>query len=201
MLSLESAGAHNINFVTPTHIAPTVKAATLLARERGLSLPTVYNTSSYDTPKTIREISDVIDIYLADYKFHLPKTAALLANANDYPTAAKAAIEEMVRQKPTPIIRDGLMMSGVIVRILLLPMHVAEAKLILKYLYDTYGDSIYISLMSQYTPMNGMPPPLDRRVTAKEYSELVKYAERLGVKNCFFQERSSASEKFIPPFK
>ena len=92
------------------------------------------------------------------------------------------------------------MQSGVIVRVLLLPSHVAEAKLIVKYLYETYGDLIYISLMSQYTPPDNMSPPLNRRVTSGEYEELVDYAMRLGVKNCFIQEKESATEDFIPDF-
>jgi putative pyruvate formate lyase activating enzyme len=93
------------------------------------------------------------------------------------------------------------MQSGVIVRILLLPSHVAEAKLSVKYLYDTYGDNIYISLMNQYTPMQGIKAPLDRTVTNAEYSELVSYAERLGVVNAFVQENGTQKESFIPDFE
>jgi putative pyruvate formate lyase activating enzyme len=141
-----------------------------------------------------------IDVYLADFKFYLERTSAKLASAKNYPSVAKRAIEEMVRQAPTPIVKEGIMKSGVIVRILLLPSHVAEAKLILKYLYDTYGDAIYISLMSQYTPMDGMPPPLNRRVTCAKYGELCDYASKLGVKNAFVQERESVGESFIPRF-
>ena len=92
------------------------------------------------------------------------------------------------------------MQSGVIVRVLLLPSHVAEAKLSVRHLYDTYGDRIYISLMNQYTPMPGMLSPLDRAVTNSEYSELVKYAERLGVVNAFIQEGETQLESFIPEF-
>ena len=116
------------------------------------------------------------------------------------PTVSRAAIAEMVRQKPRPVIEDGIMTEGVIVRILLLPSHVAEAKLAVKYIYETYGDSVYISLMSQYTPMPGMPRPLDRRVTREEYAELVNYAIDKGVRLAFVQEGSAASDSFIPPF-
>ena len=113
---------------------------------------------------------------------------------------SQKAIEEMVKQKPEPIIENGLMKSGVVVRLLLLPMHLAEAKLNLKYLFERYGNSVYISLMNQYTPVVGMQTPLDRRVSVSEYSELVSYAEKIGVVNAFVQERESASESFIPPF-
>ena len=128
------------------------------------------------------------------------ESAEKLSYAKDYPSVARDAIAEMVRQQPTPIIKDGIMQSGVVVRILLLPSHVAEAKLSLKYLYDTYGDSIYISLMNQYTPMAGMLSPLDRTVTNAEYSELVGYAERIGVTNAFIQEGGTQKDSFIPDF-
>ena len=200
MLELEGQGAHNINFVTPTHYAPSIIAATRAARVKGLSVPIVYNTSSYDTPETIRSLDGVVDIYLADYKYTLPRTAAAYSHAVDYPDVARAAIAEMVKQKGGAVIRDGIMQSGVIVRVLLLPGHVAEAKLCVKYLYETYGDSIYISLMSQYTPMPGMPSPLDRPVTSAEYDELVDYAVKKGLTNAFIQDGTSAKESFIPPF-
>ena len=200
MLELEEQGAHNINFVTPTHYAPTLTAATRIARERGLTLPIVYNTASYDTADTVASLDGTVDIYLADYKYNLSRTAAAYSRADDYPEVARAAIAEMVRQRGRAVIEDGIMRSGVIVRVLLLPGHIAEAKLCVKYLYETYGDGIYISLMSQYTPMPGMPSPLDRRVTVAEYEELVDYAIKKGVKNAFIQDGASARESFIPPF-
>lgn len=200
MLELEARGAHNINLVTPTHFAPTIISSVRLARERGMSLPIVYNTSSYDSEECIKMLDGTVDIYLADYKYHLPRTAAALARAENYPEVARAAIREMVRQKPAPVIEDGIMRSGVIVRLLLLPGHLAEAKLAVKYLYETYGDSIYISLMSQYTPMPSMPRPLDRTVTREEYRELVDYAVEKGVTHAFIQEGGAASESFIPAF-
>ena len=106
----------------------------------------------------------------------------------------------MYRQVGSPVIEDGIMKRGVIARILLLPSHVAEAKLALKYLYSTYGDGIYISLMSQYTPMPNMKRPLDRRVTRDEYRQLLDYAERLGVNNAFVQQIDSAATDYIPKF-
>ncbi len=200
MLELEGQGAHNINFVTPTHYAPTVVVATRIARERGLTVPIVYNTASYDTTDTVASLDGTVDIYLADYKYTLPRTAAAYSRAENYPAVARAAIAEMVRQKGSALIEDGIMKSGVIVRVLLLPGHVAEAKLCVKYLYEAYGDDIYISLMSQYTPMPGMPSPLERRVTSQEYDELVDYALKKGVSNAFIQDGTSAAESFIPPF-
>ena len=201
MLRLEREGAHNINFVTPTHFAPTVKASVTIARAKGLTVPTVYNTGSYDTVDTVRGLEGTVDVYLPDLKYYRTESAEKLSCAKDYPRIARDAIAEMVRQHPTPVIKDGIMQSGVVVRILLLPSHVAEAKLSLKYIYDTYGDNIYISLMNQYTPMPGMTSPLDRTVTNAEYSELVGYAERLGVVNAFIQEGGTQKESFIPDFE
>ncbi len=200
MTELEGQGAHNINFVTPTHYAPSVIAATRIARANGLTVPIVYNTSSYDTPETVRSLDGTVDIYLADYKYTLPRTATAYSHAGNYPDVARAAIAEMVKQKGSAVIENGVMRSGVVVRVLLLPGHVAEAKLCVKYLYETYGDDIYISLMSQYTPMPNMPSPLDRRVTSAEYDELVDYAINKGITNAFIQDGSSATESFIPPF-
>ena len=201
MLELENAGAHNINLVTPTHYVPTIREAIITARRQGLAVPIVYNTGSYDTPETLRTLNGLVDIYLPDFKYYRPETAGLYSHAAEYPTVAREAIAEMVRQTGRAELDvDGLMTRGTVVRILLLPGHVAEAKLILHYLYTTYGDAIYVSLMNQYTPMPKMPPPLDRRVTRQEYDQLTDYALRLGVTNCFIQDGGTAEESFIPPF-
>ena len=200
MLELEKQGAHNINFVTPTHFAPSIAETVKRARALGLQVPIVYNTGSYDTPDTVRMLDGTVNIYLPDLKYYRPNTAQKLSYAADYPSVARDAIAEMVRQCPTPVIKDGIMLSGVVVRVLLLPSHVAEAKLTVKYLYETYGDKIYISLMNQYTPMPGMSAPLNRTVTNSEYSELVSYAEKIGVTNAFIQEGGTQSESFIPDF-
>ena len=201
MTDLQSKGAHNINFVTPTHFVPSIAESIKIARSQGLSIPIVYNTGSYDNPSTIKMLDGLVDVYLPDFKYFTSKTSTALSSAVDYPTVAKAAIDEMVRQVGEPVLDSrGIMTRGVIVRILLLPGHVAEAKLSLKYLIDTYGDGLYISLMNQYTPMQGMKPPFDRRVTHEEYRQLTDYAEKLGLKNGFIQEFGTAEESFIPPF-
>ena len=201
MLELQAKGAHNINLVTPTHFVPTIKSAIDTARGRGLKLPIVYNTGSYDTEETIDSLDGYVNIYLPDFKYFLSRTAKKFSFAEDYPTVAKAAIDKMVGQVGAPKFDfDGIMQSGVIVRILLLPGHVAEAKLSLKYLLDTYGDKIYVSLMNQYTPMEGMEKPLDRRVSREEYKSLVEYADKIGLKNGFTQEFGTAKESFIPAF-
>ena len=198
---LEKKGAHNINLVTPTHFVPSIITSVAAARRSGLSIPIVYNTSSYEMEQTIELLRDTVDVWLPDLKYYRESTASEYSSAADLPSVSRRAIEKMVEiAGETRFAADGIMTRGVIVRILLLPGHVAEAKLNVKYLYERFGDKIYISLMSQYTPFGDMPKPLDRRVTVSEYDELVSYALRLGVKNAYIQERESASESFIPPF-
>ncbi len=201
LLDLERQGAHNINFVTPTHYAPSVIETVAKARAAGLTLPIVYNTGTLDTVETVKALSGTVDIYLPDLKYYKSSTAASYSHAPSLPEVSRAAIAQMVLSTGAPVLdSSGIMRRGTIVRILLLPGHLAEAKLNVRYLYDTYGNGIYISLMSQYTPMPKMPSPLDRRVTASEYRELCAYAERIGVTNAFVQDAASASVAYIPPF-
>lgn len=200
MLELQDKGAHNINFVTPTHFAPTVCDAVKIAKAKGLVISIVYNTGSYDNIETVKLLDGTVDIYLADYKYNRKQTAKAYSRAENYVEVSRLAIEEMVAQRGEPVVENEIMRSGVIVRILLLPGHVAEAKLSVKYLYEKYGDKIYISLMNQYTPMKNMPAPLDRRVSSEEYRELVDYAVKKGVSLAFVQDGDTAKESFIPPF-
>lgn len=200
-LEQKERGAHNINLVTPTHYAPSVKEAIEIAKGRGLDLPIVYNTSSYDSLEALRSLDGYIDVYLADLKYHIKRSAKALSDAENYVDVSKIALDEMYRQVgEARLDDDGMLKRGLIVRVLLLPSHVAEAKLIVKYLYGRFGDGIYLSLMSQYTPTSDLSSPLNRRVTKNEYSELCEYADKLGIKKAFVQERDSAVESFIPPF-
>ena len=201
MLALQADGAANINLVTPTHFVPSIIETVRLARERGLSVPIVYNTSSYDTVETLRALAGTVDIYLADFKYWDGRLARAYSGAADYPDVARDALAEMMHQQPTlSYAPDGTLARGVICRLLLLPGAVANSKLALSYLYRTYGDDIVLSLMNQYTPIGTQTPPLDRTVTHEEYRDLVDFAERLGVKNAFTQEHGTATESFIPAF-
>ena len=201
-LSLEQQGAHNINFVTPTHYMPSVRSAILFARERGLSVPTVYNTSAYDSAEALHSMEGTVDIYLPDFKYIREDLAARYSLAKDYPGTAKMALAEMVRQQPTLAYNgEGMLMRGVIVRILVLPGAVANAKLTLRYLYDTYGNQVLYSIMRQYTPREGLPPPLHRRVTEAEYEDVLSYALRIGIRDAFTQSAESADKGYTPPFE
>lgn len=198
---LRDAGAHNINLVTPTHFAPTVAKAIRRARDAGVALPFVCNTSGYESTETLRALDGLIDIYLTDLRYARPATAAAYSHAPDYPAVARAALAEMVRQTGAATFDErGLMTRGTIVRILLLPGHLPDAKLSLLHLAKHYRDTVWVSLMQQYTPPPDMPAPLDRRVTREAYDALVRYAETLGFEHAYTQEREAASESFIPPF-
>ena len=199
---LKEKGANNINLVTPTHYIPQIREAILIAKKEKLNLPFVYNTSSYEKVESLKTLEGLIDIYLPDLKYYSNEISMKYSKAKDYFSYATKAIEEMVRQVGTPRFEDELMTRGVIVRHLLLPEGLKDSKKIVKYLYETYKDKIYISLMSQYTPMEGVLniPPLNRKVTKKEYDKLIDYAIELGVENGFIQEGETASESFIPPF-
>ena len=203
MLNLQEQKANNINLVTAGHYVPQVGAALALAREQGLCLPVVYNSSGYEKPETLRLLEGLVDIYLPDFKYMSPELVASCSRAPDYPEIAKAALEEMVRQAGSPRFDErGMMTGGVIVRHLLLPGHVADSKKVVEYLYGTYGNRIYISLMNQYTPMPAVAgdPLLSRKVTKREYSRLVDYALSLGLEQGFIQEGETAKESFIPEF-
>lgn len=203
-LELAAKGANNINLVTAAHYVPQVAEAIRLAKQKGLLIPVVYNSSGYEKVSALHLLDGLVDIYLPDLKYMEEETAALYSNAPDYPDIAKATIAEMVRQAGDPVFDDrGMLMRGVIVRHLLLPGHVKAAKTVVSYLLGTYGQKIWISLMNQYTPMPAMAkdPLLGRRVTKREYERLTEYALSCGLVNGFIQEGKTADESFIPLFE
>ena len=204
-LELQDKKANNINLVTPTHFIPQIIRALELSKGQGLCLPVVYNSSGYECVDSLKALEGLVDIYLPDFKYWDRAAAEQYSKAEDYPDIVVCALKEMVRQ--TGVIRfdrRGIMTRGVIVRHLLLPGRLPDAKRIVRYLYETYGDGIYMSLMNQYTPLDSLDrskyPELNRGVTEKEYGKLVDYAIELGVENAFIQEGGTAKESFIPSF-
>ena len=200
---LQSMGANNINLVTPTHYSIQIIEAVRFARDKGLNIPIVYNCSGYEKVETLRLLSGIVDIYLTDFKYMNNELANKYSHVSDYVEIAKAALEEMVRQQSAcEFDSRGMMTKGVIVRNLLLPGNVNNSKEVAKYVYDTYGDSIYLSIMNQYTPLeeNDLASPLDRKVTKREYERLIEYVISLDATNVFIQEGDVASESFIPEF-
>ena len=201
-LELQNMGANNINLVTGTHFLPLIKEALILAKKEGLTIPIVYNTSSYENVESLKEMEGLIDIYLPDLKYYDNKLAENFSLANNYFEIATNAIKEMVRQTGKPVIENNIMKKGVIVRHLLLPNHLEDSKKIIKYLHDTYNEDIYISIMNQYTPIKKFDkyPELNRTLTDKEYDELVNYACDLNITQAFIQEGETCKESFIPDF-
>lgn len=202
-MELAGKGANNINLVTPGQYIPDIVWAVNNAKSRGMKLPIIYNTSGYENVTELKLLEGIVDVYLPDFKYMDSTLSAMYSRAKDYPSVAKQTLSEMVRQQPDVVIDDatGLIQKGVIVRQLLLPGHVNDAKAVLKYLYDTYHDHVYISMMSQFTPIALKDyPEINRTVTRREYERLVDYALKIGITNAFIQEGDVAKDSFIPAF-
>lgn len=229
-LEQQERGALNINLVTPTHYIPQIVKALDLSKRQGMKLPVVYNSGGYEKVEALKLLDGLVDVYLPDMKYMSSMLAKKYSKAEDYPAVAKTSLSEMYRQVGKPKFRlendesrgtfdggdadatdeDGLIMErGMIVRHLVLPGCTSDSKAVVKYLYETYGDDIYMSIMSQYTPMpeimpggrlNAFYPELGRCVTREEYDAVVDYAIDLGVENAFIQEGDVAKDSFIPDF-
>ena len=197
---LIAQGAHNINFVNPTHFSHAVRA--LLIRHP-LPVPVVWNSGGYDRVETLRALEGLVDIYLPDLKYLDPDTAGRYSAAPDYPEAAAAAIREMVRQTgPCQFDGDGLLRRGTVIRHLILPGQVEQAKRVMDWVAREFPrGTVLFSLMSQYTPWGDLSacPELNRRLRPGEMRAAREYMENLGLDG-FTQERTSAREEYTPPF-
>jgi len=202
-LELQEKGANNINLVTPSHYVPHIIEALDISREKGLILPVVYNCSGYEKVETLRLLEGYVDVYLPDFKYVSDALAEKYSNCRNYFAAASKALEEMVRQAGDARFDErGIMRKGVIVRHLALPGQLEDSKRVIKYLFETYGNRIYYSIMNQYTPIAKLKeyPELNRKISEEEYRELVDYALEIGVENGYIQEGETALESFIPEF-
>jgi len=201
-LDLQKQGATNINLVTPTHFVPLIIDGIKLAKINGLCIPIVYNTSGYESLETIKMLDGVVDVYLPDFKYYSDEYAIKYSKCRDYFKYTSLALEEMVRQRPECRFNDnGNIVSGVVVRHLLLPQMEEDSKKILKYLYESYGDKIFISIMNQYTPVRKCKYlELNSVVSDNVYDEVIDYAWDIGIRNAFIQEGGTQSESFIPEF-
>ena len=201
MIELQEKGAHNINLVTPTHYTPLIKYSINSIKDK-LTIPVVYNTSSYENVETIEMMNGIVNIYLADFKYYDDELGKRYSNCDNYKESAIKSIDEMYRQVGKFVIKDDLMISGLIVRVLVLPGHIDDSKKIIKYLYEKYGDNIIISIMNQYTPLFHIEKyeNLNRKVYDSEYDDIINYACDIGVKHAFIQEGDTQKESFIPDF-
>lgn len=218
-LDLAGQGALNINFVTPTHYAPHIRAAVALARKAGLLLPVVWNTSGYETVEAVRANAGTVDIYLTDFKYADPLRAKRYSQAPDYLEFACAALDEMVAQVGEPFFDEvsgaSRLTRGVVVRHLMLPGALDDSKRIVALLHERYEGRVLLSLMNQYTPLLASAarqgnkqaeeivarcPELSEMVPPQDYEKLLDYADSLGIEDYFWQEGEAAQESFIPPF-
>ena len=196
MEGLIQAGAENIDLVTPTQYLPTI----LPALEQKLPVPVVYNCGGYERVETLRQLEGKVDVYLPDLKYADNGLAKNLSGAGDYFQAAAAAIREMVRQVGAPQWQGDKMVKGVIIRHLILPGHVENSLKVLDWIGDTFAPGqVLVSLMRQYTPMPGLPAPLDRTVTEEEYDAVLSWMYLNDIEG-FVQEDTAADTAYIPDF-
>ena len=202
-LALQEKGAHNINLVTPSHYVIPIIESLRLAKNMGLSIPIVYNTGGYESVDTLKRLEGFVDIYLPDSKYFSAQLAAMYSHAADYPEVNHFALKEMFRQVgPCRFGENGLLQQGMIIRHLLLPGQTADSKRVIRRLYETFGNDVYLSIMNQYTPLAHIShiPELNRRVSDEEYRRILTFCERLGITNAYIQEGETALESFIPSF-
>jgi putative pyruvate formate lyase activating enzyme len=202
MLYLQNElGCHNINLVSPSHFVPQIVRAVLEAVPMGLRLPLVYNTSSYDSVKSLRELDGIISIYLADLRYASNKWGRRFSRAPDYVERARAAIKEMYRQVGNLIVDGGIAQKGLIVRHLLLPNGIAGSQDSLGWLVREVSPQVTVSIMSQYYPAHRAPqlPLLARKISPAEYAEVAGLVDRLGIENGWMQGMG-ASENYLPDF-
>lgn len=213
--------AANINLVTPSHYVPTIAEALRQLRKVSaeefsesnvvnggssgdrLVIPVVYNTSSYDSVESLRQLKGLVDIYLADFKYVSPEVARKLSHAANYPEVALVALDEMVAQVGFwSENAQGLLEKGIIVRHLVLSGHIEESFQVLRVLHERYGNKIRLSIMNQYTPLRGdlVRYGLSGKVSNEEYESVLDYADYLGIEDYFWQEGGAATESFIPTF-
>lgn len=207
MLELERKGALNINLVTPSHFAPQVIEAVSLAREAGMDLPIVCNTSGYELPELVQALSSVVDIWLTDFKYASPGLAARLSGARDYPEVAATALATMMaclkEQGGRRLRADGTMTRGVIVRHLVLPGHADDSVAVLNRVWELCGNDCDLSVMNQYTPnerCRRAGGPLGGPVSKKEYERVLDHADELGFERMWWQQGGTVSESFVPLF-
>ena len=196
MVSFIDQGAENIDLVTPTHFLPTVAAAL----EEKLPVPVVYNCGGYERVEALRLLEGKVDIYLPDLKYAESALAESLSGAADYFPAATAAIREMVRQVGAPQWEGERLKKGVIIRHLILPGQVENSLKVLDWIGDSFAPGeVLVSLMRQYTPMGGLPAPMDRTVSNAEYDAVLSWMYLNGLEG-FIQEDEAADQQFIPDF-
>ncbi len=201
LLELQDTGVHNINLVTPTHYTDAIVKSLEKAK---LHIPVAWNSSGYDSVESLRKLEGLVQIYMPDLKYMDSALAARYSAAPDYPETAMAAINEMFRQTgPFELDGDGMLLSGVLIRHLILPDEDENSRAVIDFVAANFpGDDVLFSLMAQYTPMPGTErfPELQKTVSAEENDALVSYMSERGIYNGFWQEPAAATDDMIPDF-
>jgi putative pyruvate formate lyase activating enzyme len=207
MLELQARGCHNINFVSPTHFAPQMARAILIAAERGLRLPVVYNTNAYDSVEVLRLLDRVVDVYLPDLKYADSADGYAYSKVPNYTEHARAALKEMFRQTGDELVFDdeGLLRRGLVVRLLVLPNDIAGVRDSLEWIRDELSPRVAVSLMAQYYATNKAATDeryvlLSRRITETEWLRAVSLLDELGMQEGWMQEYDGASHYYRPNF-
>jgi len=190
MMTLQNQNADNINLVTPTHIVPQIIEAVLLAKKKGFNIPIVYNSGGYEKVETIKLLDGIIDMYMPDAKYSDDKSAKKYSDARDYWKVNKAALKEMHRQVGDLQIKNGIAVKGLLIRHLVLPENIAGSKKVFEFISKEISPKTYISIMSQYHPANRTDefPELQRKITDKEYSQVLNWADEFGLTRGWRQE-------------
>lgn len=204
-LEEQERGAANINLVTPSIYVMQIKEALVLAKEMGLNIPVVYNSSGYDKPESLKELEGLIDIYLPDFKYSNNELGKKYSNVNNYFNVVILAIKEMARQVGEPQFDEqGKLLKGLIIRHMILPNNVGNTKDVLKWIKDNLGSNTYISIMAQYFPTYKVNvdsfSEINRKITKKELEEVENYVFELGFENGFIQELGEHEEEYVPKF-
>ncbi len=203
MIWLENEGANNINFVTGFMYIPQIVESIKIARKKGLTIPTVYNSSGYESSEALKLLEGYIDVYLPDFKYYYDDLGKKLSNSENYKEVALKAIKEMLRQNPKNIYdEDGMLKKGVIIRHLVLPSHIQNSKQVLKLIKNNFGKDVYVSVMAQYFPCYKANeiPEINRKLTQEEFDDIENFVYELGLKNGYIQYLEENEEKYVPNF-
>ena len=208
LLELQERGCHNIGFVSPTHYAPQMAKAVLLAARRGLELPIVYNTNAYDSVEVLRLLDGIVDVYLPDLKYAEDDAGSQFSKVPEYSRRSREAIAEMYRQKGSGLVfgGDGLLKSGLLVRLLVLPNGVAGVEDSLAWIAEALSPRVAVSLMAQYYPIhraaqNEKYAALSRSITPEEWEQALAALEANGIENGYQQELETANRYYRPDFR
>lgn len=202
-LEQQERGFHNVNLVSAVQFIPQVAKAIMIAKEKGLSIPVVYNSNGYESMVGLRMLEGLVDVYLPDFKYWNDELGLEYSNCPHYRETAAAAILEMKRQVGEDVLDErGMMQKGIILRHLVLPNHYKDSMQVLDWIKENLGEDTFVSLMSQYTPMHKAKEikALSRKLTTFEYDKVVDHFFKIGLKNGFTQKRSSATSEYTPTF-